>query len=263
VEVRPAAEIIDYMPAQDPWNYRNRVQLRGFEGDLGFFARRTNDRVNASGCDIARAEINAVWEQTRKEGRALPRPYKVEVEVLPGGQIRKVWNAGHGAAGFRQINDAQNEVLKAWVSAQIPDGVRVWDLYGGSGNLSLGLIPRVASVECVDVGAPLKTPPDAPSGFRFWRKATLPWLQRDASSLSADVAVLDPPREGLGEDFLRIEKALVKGGVSRVIAVGCDADSWARDMARFDRTGWRIERVGLIDFFPQTPHVEAVASLTR
>lgn len=262
VEIKIEEGELECFPADSPWSYRNRVQLRGFGEELGFYARGSNARVPASRCEIAREEINHAWDSIRREGADLPKPYKVEAEVIDG-QVTRTWNSPHAAAGFRQINDAQNEVLRAWVAGQIPEGSRVFDLFGGNGNLSLGLASRMRQVDCVDIGSPLQAPAGTPAQMRFHRSPVAPWFARGGRGLKADVAILDPPREGLGEDHGKIQDALVEAGVSRVLAIGCDADSWARDVSRFIRKGWKIERVGAIDLFPQTPHVEAVAALTR
>jgi 23S rRNA (uracil1939-C5)-methyltransferase len=74
-------------------------------------------------------------------------------------------------------------------------------------------------------------------------------------------AVLYPPREGLAGDAHEIVCAIEALGVSQVIAVGCDPDSWARDVAKFVRRGWTLERVATLDLFPQTPHVESIGVL--
>jgi tRNA/tmRNA/rRNA uracil-C5-methylase (TrmA/RlmC/RlmD family) len=113
----------------------------------------------------------------------------------------------------------------------------------------------------VDIGA--RTPADAPAHFHSHRAAIVPWLlrQKEASTNCLASAILDPPREGLDRDFAEIESGLRRLGVSEVAAVGCDANAWAQDVARFLRLGWRLERVAAFDLFPQTPHVEGIALL--
>lgn len=252
------------LPAERIWDYRNRVQLRGFEGELGFFAAGTNDRVAVDRCAIARPEINAVWEGTRAEGARFDRPYKVEVEVLPDGGVRKSWNSSHGALGFRQIHDEQNEKLKAWVTRSLTPGGALLDLFGGAGNLSLGLVERMAKIDCVDTGAPKGLQPGA--GYTFHRQPVTSWIVKKASANPRPAyssAILDPPREGLGADFTAIAQALESLGVREIAAVGCDPDAWARDVSRFVKRGWNLTSVAILDLFPQTPHVESLALLRR
>ncbi len=259
----------DELPAEQMWEYRNRIQLRGFRDTLGFYARGTHDVVSVQRCDIARAEINAVWSEAKVEGAKLTRPYKLELEVSPaseGGHVSKAWNAGHSAKGFRQVHDAQNVKLQKWVQSQITPGQPVFDLFGGSGNLSLALAEHAPAVHCVDIQR--KVPlADAPANFRLHSGNVLDWLKAEVPNLTKQLsgkpcsAILDPPRIGLGQDFSGIQLALKTLGVNEVILVGCDPDSWARDVSRFVRMGWKVHRLGALDFFPQTPHVESLARL--
>ncbi len=276
------------LPAERVWEYRNRIQLRGEGGNLGFYAAKSHDLIPADRCEITRAEINQAWEATRAEAQKMPtdRPYKVEVEVLANGSIRRSWNSRHGAAGFRQVNDEQNEVMRGWVARQFTGGHELLDLYGGSGNLSLGLAGKMTRIDCVDVGAPKARPDGTPANLFFHPHPTDKWLFR---KLRADgirledwvragssatgtattkqsaprAAILDPPREGLGQDGIEIIASLEALNVREVVAVGCDPDSWARDLSRFIKRGWTLERAAVLDLFPQTPHVESLGFLTR
>lgn len=259
VQVAPPAEFGEF-PAPRAYGYRNRVQLRGFKGELGYFAARSHTLVPADACPIARPEINADWDETRREGEGFEKPYKVELEALAGGAVRRVWNAAHGAEGFRQVYDEQNERLREWVAKVLTPGSRLLDLYGGAGNLSLGLASRMAAIECVDVNVPADAS-GTPPNFSFHRSPVLPWLIRRASGPKADAAIVDPPRAGLGGDLTEIALTLGRLGCREVVAVGCDPDSWARDLARWAKHGFVLSRAAVFDFFPQTPHVEAAGSL--
>lgn len=255
-------------PAERIWEYRNRVQLRGEGSRIGFHAAGSRDLVPVNRCDIARPEINSAWETLREEGSRLPKPYKVEVAVEETGAIRKVWNSRHGAAGFRQIHDDQNAKLRNWIANTITsDPQRVlFDLFGGSGNLSLGLAARFAEIHCVDFSAPSVRPEGVPSHFHFHRAGVGEWLARTRNRVfpcAGRSAILDPPREGLADRFSEIEEAICRMNVDELVAVGCDPDAWARDVSRFIRRSWRLKAVALFDFFPQTPHIESAALLVR
>jgi len=75
-----------------------------------------------------------------------------------------------------------------------------------------------------------------------------------------DLAVVDPPRSGLGE---RVARSLVTLGAPRVVYVSCDPVTLARDLAVLLTGGYRIEQVHLVDLFPQTYHLESVVHLAR
>ena len=255
-----APEPIGELPAARIWEYRNRIQLRGHGRQLGFFARSSQALVPVDRCEIARPELNAALAETRTEGARLPRPFKVELEVLEDGTVRRTWNAGHAARGFRQIHDEQNTLLQKWVTDAISPGRTVYDLFGGSGNFAQLLAQTAQTVHCVDTSALAGTE----GKVRFHRGGVFPWLLKQpapAPGAAPASAVVDPPREGLGPDFPEIEASLRRLGVNEVVAVGCDANAWAHDVSRFLKKGWRLERVAALDLFPQTPHLEALALL--
>ena len=75
-----------------------------------------------------------------------------------------------------------------------------------------------------------------------------------------DLAVVDPPRSGLGE---RVARKLATLGASRVVYVSCDPVTLARDLVFLLAEGYRIEQAHLVDLFPQTYHLESVVHLVR
>lgn len=75
-----------------------------------------------------------------------------------------------------------------------------------------------------------------------------------------DLAVVDPPRFGLGE---RVARMLIILGAPRVVYVSCDPATLARDLKILVGSGYRIEQLHLVDLFPQTYHLETVVHLAR
>ncbi len=72
--------------------------------------------------------------------------------------------------------------------------------------------------------------------------------------------ILDPPRAGAGKGVV---DELITIGPAQVIYVACDPVSLARDVALFAAGGYQLARLRAFDLFPNTHHVEAVATLTR
>ena len=75
-----------------------------------------------------------------------------------------------------------------------------------------------------------------------------------------DVVVADPPRTGMGAPAAR---ALASLPVARVVLCACDPATLARDLGPFLAAGFRLDRLVLVDMFPQTFHLETVARLVR
>jgi 23S rRNA (uracil1939-C5)-methyltransferase len=254
-------------PAERVWEYRNRIQLRGQGNSIGFYERGSKKLVPIEKCWIARPELNERITSARDAGSARPREYKLELEVFPDGEVTESWNSGHSALGFRQVHDEQNEKLIQWVSAHAGQGGTLLDLYGGSGNLSQGIAARFQEVHCVDVGAPAQPQSTTPIHFHFQRSDVLGWLKREHIRLRSSPTpfhlILDPPREGLGEDLGAIVEVLKTLPVQETLLIGCEPDPWARALHRFQKHGWDLRSLGALDFFPQTHHVEALAVLRK
>ncbi|MEJ2180203.1 MAG: TRAM domain-containing protein, partial [Gammaproteobacteria bacterium] len=263
---------IEEHPADQIWNYRNRIQLRGYKDTLGYYAPRSHDIVDLNQCEIASPQINAALANVRAEGKQFNKPYKVEVEVLANGEIRTIWNDRHAAAGFRQVNDEQNQQLKRWIKETLVAQQPVFDLFGGSANLSWALTEQNRQVHCIDISTPTRRPEHCPSTLEFYQSDVLPWLKQRITDIkfkrltesdSPCSAIIDPPRGGLGDTFDDIVERLEILNVNEVVAVGCKTDTWARDIARFIARGWELRKVAAFDFFPHTIHLESTAYLTR
>jgi len=77
---------------------------------------------------------------------------------------------------------------------------------------------------------------------------------------SPDLAVVDPPRNGLGE---RVARMLANLGAPRLTYVSCDPATLARDLVPLLAAGYHVEQAHLVDLFPQTYHLETVLHLVR
>jgi tRNA/tmRNA/rRNA uracil-C5-methylase (TrmA/RlmC/RlmD family) len=269
------------LPAERTEGYRNRVQLRGdpAKKQMGYFARGSNELVAIDHCPIARPEINAILPDIRAKGfQEMKRPFKVEIEVRDDGHLQTAWNQGHAAFGFRQVHSEQNEKLRNWVKAVTVETLnrhhakkpsqnrRLFDLFGGSGNLSLQLAADFTAVDCVDLSTPKQPPIGTPEHYRFHRSPVREWIEKAATKAApaheSTIFVMDPPREGLGTDFAMIVQSILVFQPIAVLLVGCDADSFARDVFRFTQHHFKLEKLAILDLFPHTPHVESLALLT-
>jgi 23S rRNA (uracil1939-C5)-methyltransferase len=96
---------------------------------------------------------------------------------------------------------------------------------------------------------------EAGSKARSGNEAALPGNAR-----KPDLVIVDPPRSGLGE---RVARAVADLGASRIAYVSCDPATLARDLVLLLNAGYRIDRVHLVDLFPQTYHLETVMHLSR
>ncbi len=167
---------------------------------------------------------------------------------------------------FTQAHAAANELLRARVLAAAAPGpaMRVLELHAGAGNFTLALAPLVASLHAVELSmrsvAALRRAVRRLPQVTVERAAAAAALARAAGAGERyDLVLLDPPRTGLREETA----SLLALGAPRLLMVSCDLATFARDARALLAGGYRLERVDLVDLFPQTFHVELVAAFAR
>jgi 23S rRNA (uracil1939-C5)-methyltransferase len=74
---------------------------------------------------------------------------------------------------------------------------------------------------------------------------------------SPDLIVLDPPRTGAKT----ILDQVVRSKPQRIIYISCEPTTFSRDLHLFSEKGYFLQRLDLIDMFPQTYHMEAIGLL--
>jgi 23S rRNA (uracil1939-C5)-methyltransferase len=182
----------------------------------------------------------------------------------------------HHVRAFFQGNRFLLEPLVRHVAGRVPSGPVV-DLYAGVGLFGLALAaagrdgitlvegdpvsgadlafnaepygPRVSVVRCSVERFLLGTgPPDTTVATATRRTVT------------AATVILDPPRTGISKDALR---SLVRAQPAHLVYVSCDIATLARDARALLDGGYALDGVTGIDLFPNTAHVETVASFTR
>ncbi|CAM4147476.1 class I SAM-dependent RNA methyltransferase [Mycobacterium senriense] len=171
--------------------------------------------------------------------------------------VTAFWQAHREAAGV------YSGLVADW--AQLGTGMRAWDLYGGAGVFAavlgdaVGPSGRVLSVDT------------SRASTRAARVALADLTQVHVVTDSvrralaaqrgrADVAVLDPPRAGAGREVIDL---LAAAGIPRVVHIGCEAASFARDIGIYLGHGYAVEQIKVFDAFPLTHHTECIALLTR
>jgi len=169
---------------------------------------------------------------------------------------------------FSQANETLNAdlVRKVLEYATLANGDRVLELYSGAGNLSVPL--ALSGVELTTVESDRRSVVEA---GRNLSSLGVPgaWLTNDTAASAVrsairdgrkwDILVVDPPRPGLKG----LLNEIIELGPGRMVICSCEPSSLGRDLAAFTGAGWRIERIAMVDMFPQTYHMETVVSLKR
>lgn len=163
----------------------------------------------------------------------------------------------------RDASQVYSDLVAQWAAGV--HGGRAWDLYGGAGLFAAALADAVGEpglVLTVDTSRPAtdaaRTALADLSQVHVVTESARRFLA--TSNEGADIAVLDPPRAGAGKEIIEM---LAGTGVPRVIHIGCEAASFARDIGLYRRQGYRVDTIRVFDAFPLTHHVECIALLTR
>lgn len=196
-----------------------------------------------------------------------------EGELIPLSPIHTLFHEVQGHAltihpdYFIQVNQSVNEQMVAqaldWL-APVPDAL-VWDLFAGHGNFSVPLAVqnKVHAIEVSDqMVAALEQHSQTIKGQvedaeLIAHKADL----SDSRSLErlpgADFILLDPPRAGAAECL----QGILAQQPKRIVYVSCDPATLVRDLIELTEQNYRITKIGILDMFPNTHHVETMVLL--
>lgn len=293
-KIAPPAEI--RVVAGEPWGYRNRVQLHVAGRELGYREAHSRKLCAIQACPLASPAIGRAiaalrrmlrdprWPGFVRSIELFTNEAETQLNVLetdrPVAKRFFDWCAdeipglvpgaldysatGHtfrvSGGSFFQVN---RFLIDALVDAAM-DGAQggiALDLYAGVGLFSAPLAHRFAAVTAVESGN------RAAADLRFnMERAGLAVRTEQANAddwiesleTPADFVLMDPPRAGVGK---RVAACMARLAVPRLVIVSCDPATLARDLAALSAGGYRLDRLTLIDLFPQTYHLETVAAL--
>ena len=166
---------------------------------------------------------------------------------------------------FLQATAEGEAALARLVLGHVGAPKRVADLFAGIGTFALRLA-EVARVSAADLEASaikaLERAAQTTSGLKPVEAIARDLFRRPfmAAELKAfDAVVFDPPRQGAEAQA----RELAKSKVPTVVAVSCDAATFARDARILVDSGYKLTSVTPVDQFRYSPHVELVAKFAR
>jgi 23S rRNA (uracil1939-C5)-methyltransferase len=166
---------------------------------------------------------------------------------------------------FLQATVAGERALAQLVQDHVGKAKVIADLFCGLGPFALRLAEQARIIAFdADAGAiaALKQATNMTSGLKPIEAETRDLFKRPlyATELKrVDALVFDPPRQGAEAQA----RELAKSAVPIVIAVSCNAATFARDVRLLVDGGYRLKSVTPVDQFRHSAHVEIVAKLER
>ena len=283
--------------AAEPWGYRNRAQFHIAGGEIGYLEAHSHELCAIAHCPISSPRVNealgailamrndARWPRFVRSVEVFTNEKEVQVNILeserPVAKRFFDWCAAaipgftagpleYPAGGFTyrvsggsffQVN---RFLIDKLVAAAVGDaaGERALDLYAGVGLFSLDLTRRFERVDAVESGALAArdlsyNAERAGAAVKIAQAGADDFLSRLGSA--PDFVLADPPRTGL---WKLVVARLAQLRPRRIVIVACDPATLARDLPGLLAAGYGIDRLTMVDLFPQTFHLETVAELS-
>jgi 23S rRNA (uracil1939-C5)-methyltransferase len=162
--------------------------------------------------------------------------------------------------GFMQAFGDMSALLAGRAAAHLPPGQATLELFCGAGNITVMIARNTDHLAAVESDRRAV----AEAQFNLAERGlSAKVTEGDASrcEVGSDIraVLLDPPRTGAPEASARIGSSRVR----RVVMVSCDPATLARDVGTLTEAGFELRGVELLEMFPHTSHIEAVAVLDR
>lgn len=276
--------VLPTIPSKQELGYRNHARFTvGPNGSLGFVHRERRRFVEIDDCLLMDPWINGALGQLQRKcaettqvavrygpgtGDWLIQP-TLKSPNIPLETGKKHYrdsllgiNFRVAASSFFQVNIPQAELLTTLVRAglNLSGNELLVDAYAGVGTFAGLLAPYSRKVIAIEES--LSAIQDAEENLAPFSNIELRRAKveeaLDGLEVPVDAVVVDPPRVGCHQGAL---ESLIRLASPRLVYVSCEPTALARDLKVLKRGAYHIESVQPVDMFPQTHHVECVATL--
>ncbi len=214
-------------------------------------------------------EIHRIYHQIRETTGVevgLRVEYRGKVSTLGKDRLREELEGAtvsYPFGSFFQNNRYLTPELVKEVLRLVPEGAKVLELFSGCGTFTIPIAKHKAkSITAVEVSSSsaeaLKSSAEEQniSNVRVVKAEAERFLKDCREAF--DTVIVDPPRTGLTE---AMTKEIERIAPELIIYISCNPTTLARDMARLKN--YKPEHIQPLDMFPNTFHLETVATLKR
>ncbi|ABZ75787.1 RNA methyltransferase, TrmA family [Shewanella halifaxensis HAW-EB4] len=174
-------------------------------------------------------------------------------------QVKLNFSPGNFIQVNAQVNQAMVSQAVEWLSPKADE--RVLDLFCGIGNFSLPLakdgaeVIGVEGVQAMVEQARINAKQSGLDKVSFYHADLSADLSKEPWLGKVDKMLIDPARAGAYESMQSLKKLKPKA----LVYVSCNPASLARDSEVILKQGYQLKKIGLVDMFPQTHHLESMA----
>jgi 23S rRNA (uracil1939-C5)-methyltransferase len=155
-----------------------------------------------------------------------------------------------------RLNQAVVEFIKNCLKPL--KGKRLLDIYAGAGNFS---IPLATDADVTAVEENPYAIADGKRNIEINNISNCRFINSSAENFNTkdnfDITILDPPRGGIANKLM---ERILSINPEEIVYISCNPSTLARDLKKLLKR-YNLESVRLIDFFPQTFHIESLAHL--
>lgn len=282
---------IDQTISDTPDHYRLRVKFKLQNGQIGFFAKRSNRFIPVESCLVVKESIVLKAKEFAKKMDHKSVTDFYIIENAAGNSIAHISTAltakidpfdgalfGKKASGnsfvemetpfgsvfsgytsFFQANRYLADSFQQSIVPYLSSTDTVLELYSGSGFFSVAAASVAKKVTGLDYdGESIRL-------TKRIQKENLSFMRGDVDKVLANqniefnTLIVDPPRAGLSKKIIKYIKEKLP---EKVIYISCNPMTMARDIEKV-KEEYRLVNYKFFDMFPHTYHIESVAVLER
>lgn len=239
---------------------KGRVQLFGSErlvqdGEKIIIAK--NDERKTTPAIVGKKNKKLKIKQNHYFSGTVASPENTACVELDG---EKIW---FDVRGFFQSNLEVFEKTGKLIQEQLGKGKNVLDMYAGCGSISVFLSKSFENITLVEHNRDALVFAEnnlSGKGHVSFGLSGETWAKTCSTGVSFDAAVIDPPRSGMERAVLDYLKT---SNIPVLACLSCDPATQARDVSFLTKNGYEITGTWLLDFYPNTSHIESLVILRK
>lgn len=239
---------------------KGRVQLFGSDrlvqdGEKIIIAK--NDERKTAPAIVGKKNKKLKIKQNHYFSGTVASPENTACVELDG---EKIW---FDVRGFFQSNLEVFEKTGKLIREQLGKGKNVLDMYAGCGSISVFLSKSFENITLVEHNRDALVFAEknlSGKGHVSFGLSGETWAKTCSTGVSFDAAVIDPPRSGMERAVLDYLKT---SNIPVLACLSCDPATQARDVSFLTKNGYEITGTWLLDFYPNTSHIESLVILRK